>query len=188
MYKFEILSDEPKKGKVRIKLGIVDKVKYIFDSIILSIFSIVFTGIGFKYLFIDGANEIEEIIPISFTKMLNIIFVAIIFSYFFSIFIVSLLNSTECLKKVFFGGEMFEFNKEKNVLLINNKEESSLNDIERVHLRIFHSNSGNEDLHRLYIKTAKQGKKFICQDDNYEAIHQLAEFISRYLTIPMTIE
>lgn len=188
MYKFEILSDEPKKGKVRIKLGIADRIKYIFDSVVLSMVSVVFTVIGFKYLFIDGSNEIEKIIPVTFTKMLNIIVVAIIFSYFFSIFIVSLIDSIDCLKKVFFGGEILEFNREKNVLLVNKREESSLSDIESVHLRIFHSNSDKKDLHRLYIKTAKQGKKFICQDDDYEAIHHLSVFISKYLTIPITIE
>lgn len=188
MYKFEILSDEPNKGKVRIKLGLVDKVKYIFNSIVLSMVSVVFTVIGFEYLFIEGFNEIEEIIPVSFSKMLNIIFVAIIFSYFFSIFITSLIESIDCLKKVFFGGEIFEFNREKNVLLINNRKKSSLNDIESVHLRIFHSKSDKKDLHRLYIKSAKQDKKFICQDDDYEAIHHLSVFISKYLTIPLTIE
>jgi len=185
--KFEILMDEPKKGKIRIKQGLADRVNYTFGFIILVIISIAFLVFGFIQLFVDGTNGIEEIIHISSKQILYTVFLTIIYSHFITILFLELYNSKDSLKKVIYGGEIYEFNREKNVLLINNREEFSLDDIKRIHLRTFHLSSEN-DLYRLYIKTSNGGKKFICQYENYEDIHALAMFISRYLTIPITIK
>ena len=98
--------------------------------------------------------------------------------------ILELYNSKDLLKRIIYGGEIYEFNKEKNVLLVNNKKEFSLDDIKRIHIRTFRSSSG-KDLYRLYMKTSERDNKLVCQNDNYEVICEPVTFINKYLTIPI---
>lgn len=187
MLVFEILTDSPEVGKVRIKQKGADKLRSVIHFALLILFSIGFIVVGFNQLFKYLIDRLDTDVVTSGEQIFYTIFLSVIYAFFAPFIIFVFNNLRDLFKTIIYSGDVYEFNREKKLLLVNGRIEASLDDIERIHLRILHSSSG-KDLHRLYIKTVRSRKKLICQYENYEAIHELSTFISKFLVVPVTVK
>ncbi|HQA59092.1 MAG TPA: hypothetical protein PK033_14630 [Acetivibrio sp.] len=187
MSKIKISVESSNVGKVRIIKDGSDRIKNIFYFILLMFISIGFWGIGFKQLFMDISNKLDGVVDVTNEQIIIIVCNILIYLFIIVIFVPVIYNLKDFYHTVINNCDIYELNRERNTFVVNNKVECLIRDIEKVHLRIVHSSTGKE-CYRLYIKTIKGRKKLICQDNNYETLHELSNFIGGFLSVPVTIK
>lgn len=187
MSKVEISVQSSKIAKVRIIIEGVDRIKNIFCFFLLTFISIGFLVVGFKQLFLDIPNRLDDFADIENGQIIVIICNISMYLFVVIVFVPVIHDLKDSFHTIINNGDIYELNKEKNAFIINNKIECLITDMEKVHLRIVHSKTG-KDYYRLYYKTTKRRKRLICQDNDYEMLRELSDFIGEFLSIPVAIK
>lgn len=178
-YDIRILNQTETIKKIKITKTEGEKARNIIYLTIVIILN-VFFWVGILNYF-KSFNTVQEKNQISIIDILVIMFSSSFFILIINPFLPVIYN----LKSLFYSvlyGDVYEINKKKDLLLVNNRKECTLTDIESIYVRKFIGRFGKEE-NRLYIRLKDCSKNLIQISNKSEDITKTAKEIGDFLSM-----